>query len=335
MSMFIDKKYINLVSGQLEHFKWKSGELANCRCPICGDSQKNKTKCRGYFYKKGNSFFYRCHNCGYGSSVKNFLDKVSPSLMNEYKVEMFEETFGKKKRKKEVTMNFVPFKPRQKGIVKAEKVSSLPVEHPCAAFVESRKIPEEWVQKLLYTDDFGSFVSLLIDNETNFPKEERLIIPFTNENGDIYAAQGRRLSDADTPKYYTAKSKSDDKLWFNLHDIDTDEPVIIVEGPIDAMFLPNAIAMVGSGSVTNLPDELNSAEVIYALDNEPRNKQIVSYYENLIEKGAKVCIWPSNVREKDVNEMVLNGVSDINDLILSNSHSGLEASLKFTNWRKL
>ena len=79
--MFIDKKYINLVSGQLEHFKWKSGELANCRCPICGDSQKNKTKCRGYFYKKGNSFFYRCHNCGYGCSVKNFLDKVSPSLV--------------------------------------------------------------------------------------------------------------------------------------------------------------------------------------------------------------------------------------------------------------
>jgi hypothetical protein len=290
MSMFIDKKYINLVSGQLEHFKWKSGELANCRCPLCGDSQKKKTKCRGYFYKKGNSFFYRCHNCGYGCSVKNFLDKVSPSLMNEYKVEMFEETFGKKKRRKEVTMNFVPFKPRQKGVVKAEKVSSLPVEHPCAAFVESRKIPEEWVQKLLYTDDFGSFVSLLIDDETNFPKEERLIIPFTNQNG---------------------------------------------EGPIDAMFLPNAIAMVGSGSVTNLPDELNNAEVIYALDNEPRNKQIVSYYENLIEKGAKICIWPSTVREKDVNEMVLNGVSDINDLILSNSYSGLEASLKFTNWKKI
>ena len=55
--MYIDKKYINQISPLLERFKWKSDNLANCRCKICGDSQKNKSKSRGYFFLKG-KFLY-------------------------------------------------------------------------------------------------------------------------------------------------------------------------------------------------------------------------------------------------------------------------------------
>ena len=78
MSTIIDKKFIGILSPQLERFAWKRETLANCRCPICGDSEKNKSKCRGYFYQKENGFFYKCHNCGYGSNVYNFLKEVSP-----------------------------------------------------------------------------------------------------------------------------------------------------------------------------------------------------------------------------------------------------------------
>ena len=60
MSSFIDKKYINLLSPQLERFKWKKMDVANCRCPLCGDSQKNKSKARGFFFKKKNDFFFKC-----------------------------------------------------------------------------------------------------------------------------------------------------------------------------------------------------------------------------------------------------------------------------------
>lgn len=49
MSLFIDKKFINIVSPQLDKFVWKKDNLANCRCPICGDSTTNKNKARGYF----------------------------------------------------------------------------------------------------------------------------------------------------------------------------------------------------------------------------------------------------------------------------------------------
>ena len=87
MSTYVDKKFINLVSVRLEKFSWKSDKLANCRCPLCGDSKKNKNKCRGYFYKKGNDFFYKCHNCGAGTSLYRFLESVSPQLMKEYSLE--------------------------------------------------------------------------------------------------------------------------------------------------------------------------------------------------------------------------------------------------------
>ena len=338
MSSFIDKKYINLVSGQLNLFKWKSSKLANCRCPICGDSQKNKTKCRGYFYEKSNSFFYRCHNCGFGSSVKNFLDKVSPSLVSEYQMETFNDKFGKKKKKKEVTdMNFKPFQNRKPGVVSAVRVDMLPENHECLIFVEQRKIPKEQYENLYYTDNFNKFAKKLINPEVNYPEDKRLVIPFVDENDTVYAAQGRRLTDNNTAKYYTAKPSDVSKLWYNQWKVDPTKTIIVVEGPIDAMFISNAIAMVGSGAITELPKEFSESKIIYALDNEPRNNQIVSYYENLVNKNQNVCIWPSYIREKDINEMILSGrdKEEIEKIIVNNSFSGLEASLKLKDWKKI
>ena len=337
MSSFIDKKYINLISGQLEKFKWKSGSLANCRCPICGDSSKNKTKTRGYFYEKSNSFFYKCHNCGFGSNIKNFLDKVSPSLKGEYQLELFDEKFSGRKKQEPPKMNFKPFFTQKKGIVKTTKVSDLPDDHVCKQFVVNRNIPVDWHDKLLYTDNFNNLVNLLIDDSSNYPEEERLVIPFTDEKDEIYAVQGRKITDADTPKYYTAKTKNTERLWFNLWGVDPTETVMIVEGPIDSMFLSNAVALVGSGAITNLPDRLKDSDVIYVLDNEPRNPQIVSYYRGLIESGLKICLWPDNLREKDVNDMILSGKSkdEIETIIKENSYQSLQAELKFNNWRKV
>jgi hypothetical protein len=87
MSLIIDKKYINLVSSSLDMFKWKGETLANCRCPICGDSERNKTRARGYFYSKNNDMFYRCHNCSASTNIYRFLETVSPALCREYSLE--------------------------------------------------------------------------------------------------------------------------------------------------------------------------------------------------------------------------------------------------------
>ena len=90
MSIYVDKKYINLVSSSLDKFKWKSESIANCRCAICGDSSKSKIKARGYFYSKGNDFFYKCHNCNFSTNLYNFTkyvktgNRISTADVSEY-----------------------------------------------------------------------------------------------------------------------------------------------------------------------------------------------------------------------------------------------------------
>ena len=72
-------------------------------------------------------------------------------------------------------------------------------------------------------------------------------------------------------------------------------------------------------------------------DNEPRNKQIVSNMRKTIDMGYKVCIWPDNVKEKDINEMVLAGTSPaaIQHIIDNNTHEGLMATMKLNQWSKI
>ena len=84
MPLYIDTKYINLVSPRLERFHWKKTSLAVCRCPVCGDSSKTKSKVRFYFYEKGGEFFVRCHNCDYSTTLGGFLKRMDGNLHRQY-----------------------------------------------------------------------------------------------------------------------------------------------------------------------------------------------------------------------------------------------------------
>ena len=85
MSIYVDQKYINLLSGQLERFTRKRDDLYNFRCPICGDSQKKKHKARGYVYRKENLLFYRCHNCSASMSLAILIKEINPESIKKIK----------------------------------------------------------------------------------------------------------------------------------------------------------------------------------------------------------------------------------------------------------
>ena len=80
MSLYIDLKYLKGLSHRLEMFKDRGNHLYNCRCSICGDSQRNKRKARGYFYRKKNDMFYKCHNCSVSQSFGTFLKNFDSEL---------------------------------------------------------------------------------------------------------------------------------------------------------------------------------------------------------------------------------------------------------------
>ena len=60
--LYTEIKYLNLISTQLPLFKRKKDNLWNFRCPICGDSERNKTKARGYVFEVKGKLVYKCHN---------------------------------------------------------------------------------------------------------------------------------------------------------------------------------------------------------------------------------------------------------------------------------
>ena len=95
MSLWIDQKYINILSGRLDRFSHKSGNLYNFRCPFCGDSQKNKYKARGYVYEKKGGLFFKCHNCSVGTHMRGLIDHLDPALGDAYGLEHYREGKGK------------------------------------------------------------------------------------------------------------------------------------------------------------------------------------------------------------------------------------------------
>lgn len=333
MSTYIDKKYINMVSSLLEKFKWKKDNLANCRCPLCGDSDRSKIKARGYFYKKGNDFFYKCHNCGIGHNLHNFLEKVSLSLCKEYALERYRSgENGNSNYKKPEEKQIYPFKTE----IKFDTLSHFQSTNDVVSeFVNERQIPQNHLVDIGYTDDFGAFAKQF-QNDYDLAKEERIIILIRDENGDVIGAQGRTLSKIpkkNVPKYITLRKTEDTKLIYGIDRLNKKKTFYIVEGPIDSMFVDNAIACLGSSGFIDMAKEYPKG--VFVLDNEPRNKQTVEILSELVKMGVKVVIWPSSCREKDINEVIKKHGRQYMEAILENCvYSGLKAVLEFHSWKK-
>ena len=193
--LYIDKKYVNLLSGSLEKFKWKKDTLATCRCFKCGDSQKNKSKTRGYFFEHKGNYVYKCHNCGVACNLYSVLESVSPSLCKEYAFEVYKE-------KNPVLEEEA--KPEKRQPVFTElgtRLDLLNADHKAVKYVQSRFIPKEKYSNFYYTADFGKIMrSFDRDGKT----EERLVIPFYDESGELLGVQGRAFSE-NAIRYITLK----------------------------------------------------------------------------------------------------------------------------------
>ena len=105
----------------------------------------------------------------------------------------------------------------------------------------------------------------------------------------------------------------------------------MVEGPFDSTFITNSVALCGSDGDLGY---LKGSNIIFVYDNEPRNREIVRRVEGCINRNEKVVIWPNNIVDKDINDMVLAG-HDVMSVVELNTYSGLEAKIKFNNWKKI
>jgi len=335
---FVDTKYIGLVSSRLQKFKQVKKNLYNFRCPYCGDSQRYKNKARGYIYQLKNDYNYKCHNCGVSRSFTNFLKDLDASLYDQYVMERYKNGLtGKGSNTPEPDFNFQKpnfFKDCENS--QTMKNMDLPTlaelnkEHPARKYVEGRKINN--LEYFYYCPNFKEWTNTKVKTFNNLEKDTpRIIIPLKDKEGNIFGYQGRTLDPKDKLRYITIMIDESKPKIFGLDKIDETKPVYVTEGPFDSTFISNAIALCGADGNLN---QWGINNTVWVYDNEPRNREILSRISRVIEMGQRVVIWPSTIKEKDINDMVLAGL-DVQSMIESNTYSGLEAKLKFTTWKKI
>ena len=333
MSSYIDLKFINDLSGRLSQFKKKTDYLFNFRCPHCGDSQKSKTKARAYLYRVKNDMFFKCHNCGQGQNLANFIKFIDPKLYEQYLLERYKKSAPATPKPK---FDFKPTKfTNQTPIDDLKSIKDLPEDHPARLYCVNRKIPEKYFDKLFLSDKFMTLVNEVKPNTYKITKDHpRLIIPFYDTTGKVFAFQGRAFG-KEQPKYLTIKLDENKQKVYGLDKVNFQKPIYITEGPIDSLFIDNCLA--AGGADLFLKNKIPNENITYIFDNEPRNKEIVKRMYKVIEQDFNVVIWPEDLQLKDVNDMIMSGLTkiELQDIISNNTYSKLSALTKLNYWKKI
>jgi hypothetical protein len=278
-----------------------------------------------------------CHNCGVSTTFYNFLKQVDENLLKEYQLERYKN--GETGNNNYSKPDFEEYKqetPKFKKALELLSIDSLPEAHFAKNYVQQRRIPETFYSQLYFAEDFAAFIQNLgIEKEGLKKNDQRLVIPFYDKEKNLVAIQGRALGESKL-RYITLKLHDDNKKVFGLDRANTESMVYVTEGPIDSMFLENAVATADS-NLESITDSLDKSKVVLVFDNEPRNKEIVSKIEHAIDNHFNVVIWPEFITEKDVNDMVLNNFSpdEIQDIVNKNTFINLRAKMEFVNWKKI
>jgi hypothetical protein len=317
--MNIDKntileKYLRLAVRDIHGANFKSNHI-NFRCNICGDGNK-KTNKRGHLLlsksrKTYEEFWiYKCFNEGCRAEVKtwsgeNWLKWTSPYLYKDYVKEVFVPIKNNKKTKEEelklkelsrlddISKKKMATRKENKAIKFFIPITCNDNKHrdlldKAISLCTTRKIPENiWKNWFVATDD--KYIG-------------RIIIPFYDKKNKIYYYQARDLIGND-PKYLN-RIQDKDKALYNIHNIDTTKPVIVLEGIIDSLFVNNSLAVIGLALSEYIIDKLSKLNVHYLLDNDKAGKH---KSKKLLEEGKSVFLWNRWKYKdcKDINEIVI------------------------------
>jgi transcription elongation factor Elf1 len=325
--MYLD--LINQLSFELPKFKKINDNLYNFKCPVCGDSKKNTRKTRGYFIIKNDKVHVYCHNCGYSSSLVFFVKEHYPNIYDSYLLLNFKE---KTKSYKKIDDSIKTIE--QKTL---KFVNSVSTNQEACDYLRYRCIPEyKW-------SNFGYINNINLFLQANGAYQDRWIrqeegIGIEYDWGEYYQIRSMR------EKVYLTfhlHNNGNPKIW-GLNQVNRSKKYLYVtEAVFDAVCVPNAIAMGGIGQYNSLRYILDFAKEkklipILVPDNDFKtNPQVAKSYKGALNKWCKqdaykICVWDDDFKFKDINEAVMNGVKDIESIIINSSYSGLQAKLEFS-----
>lgn len=340
---YVDIIYINRVSNSVRNFKKKSDNLWNCSCPICGDSHKNKSKARMYFMRKGNGINVYCHNCGYTSSLSNFIKEINYDLYKEYLLERYKqnEKPWQPKGANWTPNNHVLFDPKPEKLntdfnILFQRLDRLEDDNEAKTYIRSRLIPDKYLELLYYTDNLKKVGEYFPRYKDKIPEyNPRLLIPIYKKDKDVWGVSARALRESEY-RYLNFYENEEDIIIYGLERHNKSVKTYVTEGPLDSLFLPNCLASLNANLIKVLP-YVDARLTTFIFDNQPRNKEVCKQIKKAIDNSCNVVIWNSEFPFKDINDAILSGmkVEKILDIIENNKYNSLTALVKFDAWKKV
>jgi hypothetical protein len=267
------------------------------------------------------------------------IKQLDMTLYREYCLEKFRPEFSK-------TSVIIPLPvPPKVGttaerFLMAERCDALPDDHECVKYLHRRCLPQTAWSRLYYTEHYKQFLDEIFPGHGKAVQDDaRLIIPYRDIRGTIQAVSGRVLVTSSSKlRYVTVRDASLQditKLVFGIEQVNQSACVYLTEGPLDSLFITNAVAS-GDANLIGAAERLSSQQMVLIYDNEPRNADIVGQMERALKQGYRVVIWPTTTKGKDINEMILNGATqtEIKSVIDSSVVSGIVGLTKLVFWKK-
>lgn len=276
-----DKSWINFVDEKVwqnlpdTSLKSRNNSEITFRCPICGDSKKNKLKKRGYFYRKTGTF--HCFNCEANLTGYDFLKVLCPkdvfdAIIQEYKVLNFDNIV--RGRKQELSEDSVSSQrsfdilspnPSYKYLLDANWFVS-ELSETATKYLDGRKIP---------IDSRGMLKSIKDSIGREF-----LLIQYIWDDDCIYHQLGNfnkyDIKGQGSVKYIFPKDENinfQPKPVFNIGNVDVSHHnIYCTEGVFDSLFLKNGVAL-GGRSLTKFQYEMIRScyprhRIVLAFDND-------------------------------------------------------------------
>ena len=302
-----------------------------CACPYCGDSHSDDTK------KRGNIFWdtlqYHCYNCSYHTNLYSFLKD------HEVKLATSDDSFMVidyiKQNKIQVNSESVL---KHDALRKVQELS-IDIDTFKAKFKAKVIEPGDWIWFQLKDRLLHNRVDDFLYSE----KEHRLWILNFGADNKIIGAQTRRMKGYgqryltyDLPKLYEEMGQplelSNEELTsltrvstlFGIMQLNFQRPITIFEGPLDAKFMANSLALATAGRSTDDFDEIPT--VRYMFDNDVTGKKKMA---EKLKKGRPVFMWSKFLKENGLDKY---NIKDLNDLMLKCFELKIDAHKKIDQY---
>ena len=320
----------------------KFNNVYQCSCPICKEGRSLGKKRRCYYIPKNDNIF--CHNCGWSSKPLKWIKEISGvtdgDIIKELKghVPDIETIDTELEVKKYITETLPKDSINLSDSTQVDFYNGNDVLTTALQTIKNRRLDTA-------VNRPDSLYLSFVDNV----HKNRLIVPFVNENNEIEFYQSRTLLNRDKkikPKYLGRVNA--EKTLFNIDKVSNDhENVYIFEGPLNAFFTKNSVAVAGitergrsltSRQQQQLDSVLKWYNAVWILDSQWVDRASLVKSDILLQQGERVFLWPEKFGKKfkDFNDIAITcKVDEIKwDFIQKNTFEGLEGIVRLSEIKK-